>query len=314
MSTKIRLARTRAKIMAFLGYNRRKHIQLQAGDSDGGASKRCFILELPAELLFQIIGYLSMLPEACLALTCKRLFSICAIILDSTPLHKRWQACSVCLKLHPRASFASKELRRKAEERSCDLGNLGGLIDLCPCKKLTFRDTTDLINLLKEHFSWHSCTHSYGTTQLKIELFPELDEADQLKIRTSYQLCVEPGQLGKDGHLTWRLGCAHLSIDLWLAVVCQSSALSFYDSSCRSCTQMHTCSICNTKLAFPRRRPVRVKTEPWKDLYSFWTERCLGGASPVPDHAWIVQRIHPAQFRKDERDGGELSPWTVPKH
>ncbi|PWY80785.1 hypothetical protein BO94DRAFT_470492 [Aspergillus sclerotioniger CBS 115572] len=315
-------------------------------------SERCLILELPTEILVEIISHLSVLPEACLALTCKRLFSLCATSLSSTQLRfpgdlaprfhhennynfltprwqfakllegKRWQVCSRCLRLHPRASYTSKQLKRMAEDRCCGLGDLGGLVDVCPCKKMTFRDTIDLIELLKirersvgalgtqfglhvqERFPWHSCYQSYGTTTLRIEISPELNDAHQLKITTSYKLSVESGQLGKNGHLTWRLGCAHRTIDLWLASVCQAGVLNLYHSACDLYRQIQTCSICETTLVFPRGHPLHVKSDPEKDLYVFRTERLLGGSAPVLSHAWTVQRIHPTQYQDDTRESG----------
>ncbi|RHZ52647.1 hypothetical protein CDV55_103004 [Aspergillus turcosus] len=227
-------------------------------------STRCYLLELPTELLLEIISHLSVMPETCLALTCKRLLAISGAIFrsvrfsqDFAPLfhhyrnghsfvttrwqlinlleNSRWWACSKCLKLHPRDAFSSRELRRKPEDRACLLGNFAGIVDLCPCKKLTFRDKFDLVELLKvrqlsvaalqsqfggsiqQRFCWHSCSKDYGPTQLQIEIFPELDNQDQLKIKTEYRLTTESGKLGKEEYITPRFGCAHRSVDLWLS-------------------------------------------------------------------------------------------------
>ncbi|KMK55131.1 F-box domain-containing protein [Aspergillus fumigatus Z5] len=247
---------------------------------------RCYLLELPTELLLEIISHLSVIPETCLALTCKRLFAISGAIFtsvryrnclisfahglkstsliwpsrfsqDFAPLfhhyrnghnfvttrwqlisileNSRWWACSKCLKLHPRDAFSSRELKRKPEDRACLLGNFAGIVDLCPCKKLTFRDKMDLVELLKvrqrsvadlqsqfgasiqQRFCWHSCTKDYGPTQLQIEIYPELDDQDQLRIKTEYRLTTESGKLGKEEYITPRFGCAHRSVDLWLS-------------------------------------------------------------------------------------------------
>ncbi|GAB1197361.1 hypothetical protein APSETT444_006654 [Aspergillus pseudonomiae] len=70
---------------------------------------------------------------------------------------------------------------------------------------------------IQERFCWHTCTENYGSTELKIELFPELDENGQLKIKTEYQLSTGSGQLGKEEFITPRFGCAHRSVDLWLS-------------------------------------------------------------------------------------------------
>ena len=91
--------------------------------------KTCYLLTLPTELLLNITSYLPVLPEACLALTCKRLLTIChsTLLSDSSDFNQefmpllhhyqnsynfntprwqfitllednRWKACSKCLK------------------------------------------------------------------------------------------------------------------------------------------------------------------------------------------------------------------------
>jgi hypothetical protein len=54
-------------------------------------SDRCYLLELPTELLLEIISHLSVIPETCLALTCKRLFAISGAIFRSV----RYRNCLV---------------------------------------------------------------------------------------------------------------------------------------------------------------------------------------------------------------------------
>lgn len=321
----------------------RLHDQAELENMGREYTKRCYLLELPTESLLNIISYLPVIPEASLALTCKRLFTICHLTLLSeslnfnrefTPrLHRyqnsynfttprwqfinsledsRWKACSKCLKLHRITSFTTQELKRKSEDRSCNLGSAAGIVDLCPCIKMTYNDKMELIELLKRRkepiaalatqfgthvsgsFSWHNCTVSYGSTQLKIEISPELEESNQLNIKTKYLLSVEPGKLGEYEHLTPRLGCAHRSIDLWLASVCQKTH-QLCDTSCSLCKQISTCDICNTMLRCPRKKPCRLDKESGKAIYLFWTERCLGGVSSIPDQAWAAQRIHPAE-------------------
>lgn len=328
----------------------------------GEESGRCILLELPTELLFHIASYLDLLSEASFALTCRRFFAISSSALlsetlrfskDFAPLFhhykneqnfsterwrflklledKKWRLCSRCLKLHPSNAFPPKELKRGAEVRMCNLGELAGVVDLCPCKKLTFRDKLDLIDQLRarqevlqvmtsplvhglsERFCWHSCVENYGKTQLKIEIYPEFDEAGRLLVRTEYHLSTEPTALGKEQHMTPRFGCAHRSMDLWLSSVCQTLYCHLYDSFCTSCKRISACSTCDTILKCPKKRPYYC-AEANQATYFFWTQRCLGKATAYPDRAWAVQRIHPADNFITWDNCRELCPWTIREH
>jgi hypothetical protein len=325
-------------------------------------SGRCFLMELPTELLLEIVSHLTVLPEAALALTCKRMFAISGEILfskslrfsrDFAPLfhhyrnghnfvtprwsfltlleNSRWKLCSKCLKLHPRAAFSPKELRRKPDQRTCNVGELAGIVDLCPCRKLTFRDKLDLVdhvrvrqitlqalksefgNAVDERYCWHTCTEQYGPTELKTSLFPEIDHNDQLVLRTEYQLTTEPGQVGKEDFMTPRFGCAHRSVDLWLSSVYQTTICRLFDSFCSSCKRISVCSACDTTLKCPRKHPFHTEKSN-RATYSFWTERNLGGTSSTPDAAWGNQRIHPAEPSISVENCNELCPWTVREH
>ncbi|KAJ6024573.1 hypothetical protein N7540_005370 [Penicillium herquei] len=325
-------------------------------------STRCYLMELPTELLLEITSHLTLIPEAALALTCKRMYCIFGEILTSKSLrftrdfaplfhhyrnghnfvtprwqfinlleNPRWRACSRCLKLHPRSAFSSRELRRKSETRTCNVGELAGIVDLCPCKKITFRDKRDLmdqlrvrkitLNALKTEFGsmvsdgycWHTCTEQYGPTELKISLFPELNEDDQLVMRTEYQLTTEPGQVGKEEYMTPRFGCAHRSVDLWLSSVHQTTICRLFESTCSSCQRISVCAACNTTLKCPRKQPSSIDASG-KVKYLFNTERCLGGDGPDPDATWAAQRIHPAEPTVSVENCNELCPWTVREH
>jgi hypothetical protein len=324
---------------------------------------RCYILELPTELVSLIAAHLDDSSAACLALTCKRLMGICgpALISDTLRFNKdfaplfhhykssqsfsterwkflerledgRWLACSRCLKLHPRRAFPPKELKRYPNLRVCNLGDLGGVVDLCPCKKLTFHDKVELVNQLKERdiltkmpssifgsrayderFLWHSCTATYGTTEIKIDIYPELNEEGMLVIRTEYKMYVEPNRLGKHQHITPRFGCAHRSMDLWLSSVCQTLYCHRYDSFCSACKRISICSTCDTTLKCPRKRPYQCP-ETNRVAYFFWTQRCLGHSSTTPDTEWAAQRIHPVEPLVTWDNCRELCPWTIRMH
>lgn len=323
---------------------------------------RSYLMELPTELLLEIISHLTLIPEAAFALTCKRMFAISGEILcskslrftrDFAPLfhhyrnghnfvtprwqfmslleNSRWRLCSKCLKLHPRSAFSSRELRRKPDDRTCNLGELAGIVDLCPCKKLTFRDKLNLADDLRvrktmlnalgtqygstvsNRYCWHTCTEQYGPTGLKVSLFPELNEENQLVMRTEYQLTTESGQVGKEEYMTPRFGCAHRSVDLWLSSVYQTTICRLFDNFCASCRRISVCASCNTTLKCHRKQPFQTDVSG-KVTYSFYTERSLGGTGAEPDTTWAAQRIHPAEPSISVENCNELCPWTVREH
>ncbi|KAJ6109842.1 hypothetical protein N7486_002077 [Penicillium sp. IBT 16267x] len=323
---------------------------------------RSYLMELPTELLLEIVSHLTLIPEAAFALTCKRMFAISGEILSSKSLrfardfaplfhhyrnghnfvtprwqfmslleNPRWRLCSKCLKLHPRSAFSSRELRRKPDDRTCNLGELAGIVDLCPCKKLTFRDKLNLADHLRvrkttldalgtqygstvsNRYCWHTCTEQYGPTGLTVSLFPELNEEDQLVMRTEYQLTTESGQVGKEEYMTPRFGCAHRSVDLWLSSVYQTTICRLFDNFCASCRRISVCATCNTTLKCHRNKPFQPDVSG-KVTYSFYTERSLGGTEVEPDTTWAAQRIHPAEPSISVENCNELCPWTVREH
>lgn len=333
-------------------------VRRQQGRDQG----RCFLLDMPTELLLEIISYLSVAEAASLALTCRRLFLISDSILDSQSLRfnsdfapifhhykdhhnfrttrwqliqlledSKWRACSNCLKLHPKAAFPSRELKRQPERRKCELGAWAGVVDLCPCKKITFRDKAELIRQLRvrqtsmnvlgeqlgcgprEKFCWHSCATKYGSSELNVKIYPKLDERDRLIVRTEYELSIEPNQLAKEQHMTPRFGCAHRSLDLWLSGICHSAYCHAYRTVCVSCRRISVCSGCSTVMDCARRRPYQ-RDDVNRSIYVFSTERCLGAALAVPDRDWAVQRIHPAAPSVDSETCAELCPWIIREH
>lgn len=320
---------------------------------------KCFITDLPTELIALISANLDPLSEACLAMTCKRLLAISGRALvdeclrfqkDFAPLFhhyrnsqsfaserwklierledRKWLACSKCLKLHPRTMFPAKEIRSSPMNRVCNLGESAGVVDLCPCVKMTFRDKANLIRNLKdrdilarmpsaiigsrgydERYLWHSCTATYGATEFNIQIYPELNDANQLIIRTEYRMSTTPHTLGKQQHVTPRFGCAHRSMDLWLSSICQAFHCHRHDTSCSACKRISTCDSCGTTLKCPQRR-AHLSPETGKATYLFWTVRSLGNSTEMPDSEFAAQRIHPI--------GPHITvhncPWTMWMH
>ncbi|OJJ59795.1 hypothetical protein ASPSYDRAFT_44190 [Aspergillus sydowii CBS 593.65] len=132
------------------------------------------LLDLPFDILVAIFPLLSLLSQACLALTCKRLYTLCGHILKDNSLawprmgrtyepplsqpellrnqfllrleNDRWLYCSGCLKLHPPRRFGFPS--DSPEHRQCRYHS--GVVDLCPCLSLTFFDRLRLEESLRE--------------------------------------------------------------------------------------------------------------------------------------------------------------------
>lgn len=132
------------------------------------------LLDLPFDILIMIFPLLSLLSQACVALTCKSLYSLCGHVLKDNSLawprsgrtyeaplsqpellrnqfllrleNERWLYCSGCLKLHPPCRFGLRS--DPPEQRKCNYHS--GVVDLCPCLSLTFFDRIRLEESLRE--------------------------------------------------------------------------------------------------------------------------------------------------------------------
>lgn len=130
------------------------------------------ILNLPIELLLQIISYLPLSSQALLALSSRSLYQQLGWVLQDDALRFplwppkrevyynrdrrerkgfllqlediRWAYCADCRKLHPRGDFSEHGLMRNApDKRSCNW-RWAGLVNICPC--LTFNATQSKAN------------------------------------------------------------------------------------------------------------------------------------------------------------------------
>lgn len=140
------------------------------------------LLDLPLEILGEIVKWLPIEDTACLALACKHLFfRYCSVhkaedlreprpLIGNKPLvrrnagkqlpvaflyrleNSRWKFCLECWKLHPRTK------RRLPWEHHCYECYLlyggqcvldAGVVDLCPCLSITYRDMLRLIGSIK---------------------------------------------------------------------------------------------------------------------------------------------------------------------
>ncbi|BCS28279.1 uncharacterized protein APUU_61327A [Aspergillus puulaauensis] len=126
------------------------------------------LLELPLDILVDIVPYLPLVSQVCLALICKPLYRLLRPVLDDeqlawprylaspltlsnefgSELHlpridlllkledARWLYCRTCLKLHPYNYFPPDFARIPPSRRDCRL--YCGIVDLCSCLALTY--------------------------------------------------------------------------------------------------------------------------------------------------------------------------------
>lgn len=188
--------------------------------------ERARIVQLPNELLLLIRSFLSLISQACLALTCKTLFRFTGEILHSPEFNlppwerkglgwkpsrslrwellclledARWLLCPHCIKLHPSGTF--REGMRSAKSRAsraCFYGPCAvGIVEICPCLRLTFGDKLKLVAQLEssrqeaciENSScWHECLTVRGTETVLIRAQPVLQKDGNLVFQMRYEV------------------------------------------------------------------------------------------------------------------------------
>lgn len=135
------------------------------------------IFVLHADVLFITYDYLPLVDKASFALSCKRFYSLFGNVSKEQAFEfprllkikvpqlcvnkaevvrnqllirledARWAFCGGCLKLHPRREFPQVSLAKPSIHRNCGFNN--GIVDLCACISLTFRDRDRLIKALR---------------------------------------------------------------------------------------------------------------------------------------------------------------------
>jgi hypothetical protein len=145
---------------------------------------RILILAVPNELLLMIFGNLETADQACLALSCQVLYhKVGPLVLGHPDLslliapgpqpllgfsprmelllrlekdhYRRWLYCATCRKLHSPSEFEGMDRINNAlaypseisPRRRCT--STPGIVELCPCIQLTFRQKVRLIRYLK---------------------------------------------------------------------------------------------------------------------------------------------------------------------
>jgi hypothetical protein len=312
--------------------------------------------DLPLEIVLEIATFLPHICQLCLALTCKSLMEV----LDGSktlqrspdlrhprelPLHlffikrrrhifraprwellrqledSRWRCCSGCLKLHPIHEFSAHDLAIDAEERTCMFGPLVGIVRLCPCIQMTFREKLKLVERLsssqaepsgcktraavvldldapdEEGSCWHQCSYSYnsGFATIQRKLKPILEENDDFLIESSY--IIRGDNLPSNFSGTTVLCCPHRRIfdhmhDL-LDLRWEKEYSSYRSPGsndvvyCGVSKRPMACQWCQTTIFDARWCIHQPSTR--EDSCTFTTRRRLGKGTNRADNVWYEQ-------------------------
>lgn len=294
-------------------------------------------LELPDDILYQVGCFLPPISKACLALSCKRLHSVYAKALGSPDIHfprsfqrrgrkrriresleserwkllrylenRHWRCCSRCLKLHRVTEFSKEALRIAAEKRECNLGKYAGIVELCPCIRLTYRDKVKLVDQLRldphrprsvayldlsanSPHEYHSCT-IHGPQTFFTRQFPVLEDGG-LSIVTTYEATyfAKSGDWGKV--IPPRLMCPHLDAIAYLRDMRWAKFWPDWPDTVpyREASRYLICGWCKMRFG---NFWAEYTSEKTLAKASFKTTRYLGRNSEVPSQAWFDQTVY----------------------
>lgn len=153
------------------------------------------ILQLPIDIFLEIKSHLCPVSQASLALSCKALYLTFESALRSKEFNlppriynketarfeveyerslrwyllfqiedDRWQSCTKCVRLHPASEFDGPHGNKL--RGTCVFGDKSGIVEICPCIQLTFRDKLKLVDELQASDEkreparppfWHEC-------------------------------------------------------------------------------------------------------------------------------------------------------------
>ena len=184
-----------------------------------------------------------------------------------------------------------------------------GIVDLCPCIKLTPGKKRTLLGYLQQRHQeqehrglrgvgtylppasgpwWHECRAVYSTGPVGIKIHPFLLENGGLGVITEYTYDRSLGELPRNRNLETlmpglRLACPHSYIDAWRPSLWFHMYLHSFNSPCKTCAQSRQCRYCSTRV---------IKATKVRDLESTYfgtvsTERILS------DHFWNHQTGFP---------------------
>lgn len=246
----------------------------------------------------------------------------------------RWRCCSTCLKLHPASEFPAEDLARTAETRTCVFGPLAGLVNLCPCINLTFRDKRKLVAKIRAEGSeaveqpedspgarpyakgdmstntpsfWHECSHNYkyGVTVLT-RINPILQEDGDLLIQTEYSVTGNCGPV--DLYTLPRVCCPHRSI--YAHIRDMSRVVWYYRQQRRDprpdLARPVLCKWCQTSIS---EFEWNVDRQDRFRFYFFRTRRRLGKGYESADRDWYQQSHFWVESLRTYKEERERKPW-----
>ena len=231
-------------------------------------------------------------------------------------LHPHQFLCWDCFTLHPRTAFdeyvCREEIRlsrrrvqfwtRRVMFMSCSRTRrmkhprfpvtLAGIVDLCPCIKLTPTRKRRIEAILYRRNQqdgiplppWHTCFHQYHKTRLEIKTWLYLkDSTGPLMARIEYRRTAPRGR-----HLLGsRSYCPHQSLDLALCTLSKCHDSHEDDSTCANYRRFKSCSRCKTELIKAR----LVENSPSIMItHIACFERCLS------DQNWIQNAVYLPQM------------------
>lgn len=154
---------------------------------------------LPTEIWFIILDCLPAVDQVCCALTCKSLYAFFLASLKTKPLEQRlpkllipkqdrtilcrnldlekrdrtqllrrletprWKCCIECLNIHPHSAWEQPT----CESYECQIlvgvpcMPYAGLVDICPCQSITFRDRGRIVQDIRSTYNLHTGSPQY---------------------------------------------------------------------------------------------------------------------------------------------------------
>ena len=227
-------------------------------------------------------------------------------------LHPHQFLCWDCFTLHPRTAFSEYSCRnevrssrrrgriwtRKVMFMSCSRDNrmkhprypvtLAGVVDLCPCIKLTPTEKRRIEAMLyktnqRENTPlapWHTCFHQYHQVRLEIKIWLYFkNSTGPLMARIEYRRTAPQGR-----HLLGpRRFCPHQSLDGTFCILSKCHDSHEEDSNCANYRRLKRCSLCKTELIEAR----LVENSPSIMVaHIACFERCLS------DENWIHNAVY----------------------